>query len=181
MSAVFGLWSGQYFAYMTWMPQYLVEVHRLSVGSALLGYVVPVLFVALFNIITGAVLRSGVSLGLLMTLGIASQTLVWLLLPVTGADWTGIVSLVIYGIGAGIVPTCLFFSPGAVVGPGRSTAPAIGILMTGRNLGVLTGPVLLAVVSDGGGRWDQSAFVFAGITALAILLAAVFWLRLRRR
>ena len=180
VACVFGLWSGQYFAWMTWMPQYLVEVHGLSVDDALLGYVVPVVFVALFNLVAGAVLRAGVSIGLLMTGAIASQTLAWWLLPVTGADAAGIALLVVYGIGAGIVPTCLFGSAGAVIGHGRSTAPALGILMTGRNLGVLIGPVLLALVAGDGANWDASARLFAVITAVSMLLAAVFWTRLRR-
>lgn len=181
VACVFGLWSGQYFAYMTWMPQYLVEAHGLAVEGALLGYVVPVVFVAVFNVVAGAMLRAGASIGVLMTGAIASQAAVWWLLPVTGADWTGVVSLVVYGIGAGIVPTCLFGSAGAVVGAGRSTAPAFGILMTGRNLGVLIGPVLLAVVAGDGESWNRSAQVFGLISSVAVLLAAVFWLRVRRR
>jgi len=179
VACVFGLWSGQYFAYMTWLPQYLVEVHGLAVGGALLGYVVPVVFVMIFNVAAGAWLRAGVPLGPLMTGAIATQVAVWWLLPVTGGGWSGLASLIAYGIGAGVVPTCLFASPGAVVGPGRGTAPALGILMTGRNLGVLIGPVLLAWVAGDGSGWANGARVFAGLTTLAMLLAAVFWLRVR--
>ncbi len=179
VACVFGLWSGQYFAYMTWLPQYLVEVHRLPVGGALLGYVVPVVFVMVFNVAAGALLRAGVPLGPLMTGAIATQVAVWWLLPVTGGGLAGLASLIAYGIGAGVVPTCLFASPGAVVGPGRSTAPALGILMTGRNLGVLIGPVLLAWVAGDGSGWDDGARVFAGLTTLAMVLAGVFAVRLR--
>lgn len=179
VACVFGLWSGQYFAYMTWLPQYLVEVHGLAVRGALLGYVVPVAFVAVFNVVTGAVLRAGVPVGPLMTGAFATQVAVWWLLPVTGGDWTGAVSLVVYGIGAGIVPTCLFASPSAVVGAGRSTAPAFGIVMTGRNVGVLVGPVLIAWIAGDGERWNEGTRVFAGLTTIAMVLAAVFWQRLR--
>ena len=180
VACVFGLWSGQYFAYMTWLPQYLVEVHGLAVGGALIGYVVPVVFVAVFNVLTGTWLRRGVSLGALMTATIGTQALIWWLLPVTGDDWSGLVSLVAYGIGAGIVPTCLFASPGAVVGPGRSTAPAIGILMTGRNLAVLTRPVLLASMTGAGVSWDLGSRTFGVLSTVAMCLAAVFWIRVRR-
>jgi MFS family permease len=179
VACVFGLWSGQYFAYMTWLPQYLVEIHALAVSGALAGYVVPVVFVAVFNLVAGALLRAGVALGALMTGAIASQVAVWWLLPVTAGDWSGVLSLVVYGIGAGIVPTCLFAAPGAVLGPGRSTAPAFGMLMAGRNLGVLIGPVLLAWVAGDGERWHDGTRVFASATTVAMLLAAVFWRRSR--
>jgi MFS family permease len=180
VACVFGLWSGQYFAYMTWLPQYLVEVHGLAVQGALAGYVVPVALVALLNVATGAMLRAGMPLGPLMTVAIATQGTVWWLLPHTGSDWTGVASLVAYGVGAGVVPTCLFAAPGAVVGPGRSTARALGVLMTGRNLGVLVGPVLLAWVAGDGAHWAEGSRLFAMLSTLAMALSAVFWMRLRR-
>jgi len=178
VACIFGLWSGQYFAYMTWMPQYLVEVHGLAVKSALLSYVVPVIFVALFNVLGGVLLRQGVALGALLGGAVGAQTLVWWLVPLTGDDWTGLLSLAVYGISAGMVPTCLFASPNAVLGPGRSTARAFGIIMTGRNLGVLTGPVLMALVAGDGERWSEGSRLFAGLTSVCLLLAFALCARL---
>jgi len=177
-ACIFALWSGQYFAYMTWLPQYLVEVHGLPVGRALIGYVVPVALLALFNLVTGALLRHGVAAGALMSGAVGAQAAIWWLLPVTGGDWTGVLSLVVYGISAGVVPTCLFAAPSLAIGRGRSTAPAFGILMTGRNLGVLIGPVLLAVVVGDGERWHEGSRLFAALTTVCLLLALALCARL---
>ena len=180
-ACIFGLWSCQYFGYMTWLPLYLVEVHGLEVQGALLGYVVPVVLVAVFNVVAGVLLRAGVALGTLLIGALVTQALIWLLLPITGGDWSGLLSLIVYGTGAGLVPGCLFAAPGAVVGAGRSTAPAFGILMAGRNLGVLTGPVLLALVSGVAQGWHEGALVFAAITCVALVLSFVLHARLHGR
>jgi hypothetical protein len=133
-----------------------------------------------FNVAVGVLLRAGVPLGALMSGALATQALVWLAMPITGGDWSGVLSLVIYGIGAGIVAGCLFAAPDAILGSGRGTAAAFGILMAGRNLGVLVGPVLIALVSGAAQRWYDGALVYAAITCVALLLALALRARLSR-
>jgi predicted MFS family arabinose efflux permease len=177
VAAIFMLWSGQYFAYMTWLPQYLVEVVGLSVSMALAGYLVPVVVLLLFNLVTGMLLRAGVPLGPLLTLALISQAAVWWLQPLTSGPWAGMAALVGYGIGAGITPTCLFAMPSAIAGARRAAA-AFGIVMTGRNLGVLIGPVLLAQAFLLAGSWSVSGPIFGSLTLVAVLLAAALAPRL---
>ncbi len=173
-AGAFMIFSGQYYAYMTWLPQYLVEAHGLSPSLAVVGYTIPVATLIVTNLIFAMILRAGIPLGPLLAVGMASQAAVWWLMPVTGGDLAGIVSLVVYGIGAGIVPTCLFAVPGLLAGTGRPPASAFGAIMTGRNLGVLTGPVLLALVFKSSGNWDVAAPIFG--TATTIGLAVCIWL-----
>ena len=164
---VFMLWSCQYFAYMTWLPQYLVEIHGLTPSMAVVGYVIPVVVLILTTLAVGLVLRSGVPVGLVLLVGLVSQVIVWGLVPVTGGGVMGVVSLVVYGVGAGICPTCLFAMPSVIVGPGATAARAFGVIMTGRNLGVLLGPVLLAQAFKLFGGWDTAAPIFGTVTGLA--------------
>ena len=178
-AVIFGVWSGQYFAFMTWMPQYMVEVHRLGVSSALTGYVVPVVLVVVFNLVTGAALRAGFSLGVMLAAGIAAQAVAWWCLPLAGAQWWGVSLLIVYGVSAGIVPACLFGTPGAVTKASGRTAAAFGYIMTGRNLGVLIGPVLLAQIVKSTGAWDGTWPVFGVLTTSAFVLAVVLARRLR--
>lgn len=178
--AVFMLWSGQYFAYMTWLPQYLVEVHALEMNNALLGYVVPVIFVAIFNVVTGLMLRAGWPVGWVMVSALFTQMVIWWLIPYTGSGSVGFVSLVVYGIGAGIVPACLFALPGAILGPGRGIADAFGFIMTGRNLGVLIGPVLLAHAFKLNGAWHLTAPLFATLTSVGLVIGIVLALMLHK-
>jgi hypothetical protein len=56
---------------------------------------------------------------------------------------------------------------------------AFGILMTGRNLGVLGGPLVLATALDMFGSWDVAAPVCAALTVAALLFALPLGLQLR--
>lgn len=170
-ASVFMLWSGQYFGYMTWLPQYLVEVYGASEATAIAGYALPVAVLLAFNVITGFALRAGLPLMHLLIAGLALQAAVWWSIPLTRGPATGILSLIAYGIAAGVTPTCLFGLPSAILGPGRATADAFGILMTGRNLGVLLGPILLAELSKRPDGWSGATPVFAAASTAAMLLA----------
>ncbi len=172
-AAVFMLWSGQYLAYMTWLPEYLVAVLAMPMETALWFYLLPVVFVALFNVATGFMLRGGLAPERLLLGAVLLQALLWWLLPYTGGGLSGLISLVFYGVAAGIAPTCLFALPTVLTdGPGQ-TARAFGGIMTGRNLGVLMGPLLLAQMVKWSGDWGAGSLVFGGLTTLAAALAAV--------
>ena len=173
-AGIFMLWSSQYFAYMTWLPQYLVEVHGLPVSMAVAGNMIPVAVLIATTVAVGMVLRAGVPVGPLLACGLAAQAAIWWLVPVTGADLGGVISLIFYGIAAGICPTCLLAMPSIIVGRGRVAAPAFGIIMTGRNIGVLIGPVLLAQAFEITGAWDLAAPIFGTVTSLAFGLG--IWL-----
>lgn len=177
---LFMLWSGQYFAYMTWLPQYLVEVHGLAVTAAQWGYAIPVTLVMVVCIVTGLLLQRGLPLGALLVFALVTQAGVWWLLPVTGGGTGGMVSLVVYGAGGGVVPACLFAMPSVILGRGHDTARAFGIVMTGRNMGVLIGPVLVAQAFKMTGSWDLAAPIFGTITTLCLLVAVWLARRLHR-
>ncbi|RMD61935.1 MAG: MFS transporter [Alphaproteobacteria bacterium] len=172
--AIFMLWAGQYFAYMTWLPQYLVETQGLSPSWAALGTVIPVVVLLITNFATGMVLRAGVPVGPLLCLGLVVQAVVWWLVPVTGGGLSGLVSLLVYGIAAGICPTCLFAMPSVIVGAGRPAAAAFGVLMTGRNIGVLAGPVAVAEAFKLFGGWEVAGPMFGALTTVALGLGV--WL-----
>jgi len=173
VGGIFLLWSGQFFAYMTWLPQYLVEVYGFSVEQALLGYALPVTMVIVGNLVGGWLLRRGNRVGPLLGLALATQVLVWVLLPMTGGGWSGLLSLLTYGAGAGITPTCLFAMPSTIAGQRGAAAQAFAIIMTGRNGGVLLGPLLLAEALKRTGGWGAAGPLFGVVTALAVGLALV--------
>ena len=174
--AVFMLWSAQYFAYMTWLPQYLIDL-GLSVDGALLGYALPVAIMLPVILATGRLLQRGVPLGRLLVIGLALQAATWALLPAAGDGAVAGATLVLYGLGAGIVPTCLFAAPSRIAGRGQANARAFGIMMTGRNTGVLAGPILLAQAFELAGGWTWAAPMLGTITLGALALG--LWLSVR--
>ncbi len=164
-AGVFMLWSGQYFAFMTWLPLYLVDVGGLAGPAAALAYALPVATLLACNLLTGLALRRRDRLGPLLVVGLAAQAVVWLAVPLAGGTAGAVALLLFYGIGAGITPTCLFALPGALAG--ANAARGFSVLMTGRNIGVFAGPLLLAWISSA--DWAVAVPVFGGTGAMAVL------------
>lgn len=178
-SLTFTAWGMQYFAFMTWLPEYLVEVHGFTPDDAVLGYLVPVVTLLIFVFMTGFIMRAGVSIMTLLIVTLALQVAVWLVLPHVTCPVLGGVLLVLWGSGAGITPTCLFAMPTRIAHQPALRPHAFGILMTGRNLGVLGGPLVLATALDLVGSWDVAAPVCAAMTAAALLFSVPLAFQLR--
>lgn len=178
-AGIFLLWSLQFFAFMTWLTKYLTGELHLSATLAILAYLLPVVVVMIFNIGTGWLLSRGLKLLPALVVALLLQALVWI-----SAPWLdglpGIGMLIVFGIGAGVAPACFFHLPHHLervqAGP-----KAYGVLMTGRNSGVFLGPILMAWLFQGSLGWSGAAFVVAGITALAALLALSLAPRLRSK
>jgi MFS family permease len=182
--AIFLLWSGQYFAFMTWLTQYLTSVLALGPTASVLAYLLPVVVLLAFNLLTGWALRHRLRLIPALIVALISQALVWFAQPWLSGI-TGIVGLIVYGIGAGITPTCLFQLPHAIA-RGTAGASFFGIVMTGRNIGVFMGPLLLAFLI-GSDRyalhlsWTAAAQAVACLTLAAAAVAMLLGRSLKTR
>jgi predicted MFS family arabinose efflux permease len=179
-AGVFTLWSTQMFAFLTWLPQYLVEDRGLDIAGAVLPYGVAPLFILIFNLVGGFLLRAGIPLGTILASGLGMQAIVWFLMPVLENPVAGLIALVVFGIGGGIVPTCLFAAPAAIMGQDAVHGRAFGVIMTGRNLGVFLGPILLPPLLSGLGDWTSIGLAFGAIGALAVLGAVALSVALVR-
>jgi MFS family permease len=187
-AGIFLLWSGQYFAFMTWLTQYLVEQHHLQPQQAVLVYLLPVVVLLVCNLLTGWALGKGLALLPALFVSLILQGLVWALNPLLDGG-LGIVALLLYGICAGVIPTCLFHLPHLIAAhrqhemtdksAGKSATraavkagpEAFATLMTGRNIGVFCGPILVPQLVAWLGSWSLAAFVIAALTWSAAALA----------
>lgn len=169
VAIVFMLWSGQYIGTMTWLPQLLIDHYGLGQEAAVIAYTLPVVVVGGFNLVGGWALRAGAPPAIVILVGLAAQATVWIAMPWLGGGAVGAAGLVLYAMGAGITPTCLFALPGMILGPGRAGAHAFGVLMVGRNLGVIAGPIAYAQAFALFGDWDRVALFVAGLSLLPIL------------
>jgi predicted MFS family arabinose efflux permease len=181
---IFMLWSGQYFAFMTWLTQYLTTVLALGPAASVLAYLVPVVVLLACNLLTGWALRHGLALIPALMVALIGQALVWFAQPwLSGGP--GLVGLVVYGIGAGVVPTCLFQTPHAIM-RGTAGASAFGIVMTGRNIGVFMGPLLLAFLIGTDSfalhlGWTAAAQAIGTMTLGGVMVALLLQRSLRNR
>ncbi len=164
---IFTLWSTQYFAYMTWLPQFLVEGHGLSPQMAAIVYSLPIATLIVVGITCAFLIRRGAPIAPMLVTSIVLQASVWWTAPLVETPGAGVVSLLVYGVGIGITPVCLFALPSTILGARRTGPEAFAILMTGRNLGVLIGPVLLPQILIAMGTWDLVPPIFGSLTVLA--------------
>jgi MFS family permease len=178
-ACVFGLWSGQYTAFMTWLPDNLVLQHELKPETAALINTVPVLGVLIMCIVTGFLLRAGFSFTALFVGATVVQVPVWLWAAELD-PLPGLAAIALYGLSSGITPVCLFALPGRLLGGHRVTAGAFAPIMMGRNMGILVAPIVLGAVSGPTLGWDLVWPLFAGLTALSALGALVVGLSLAR-
>lgn len=170
-AAIFTLWSLQFFAFMTWLTKYLTGELQLSAQTAVLAYLLPVVTVMLFNVVTGFALSRGLKLLPALVGALLLQVAAWVGAPHVDG-FAGIIVLLLFGIGAGIAPACFFHLPHHLAKDGFTITPkAYGVLMTGRNCGVFLGPVVMAHLFQSSLGWSGAAYVVAGIAGAAALLA----------
>lgn len=177
---LFTLWSAQYFGYMTWLPQFLVEAHGLPPGLATLAYSVPVVTLIVVGLATSTWIRRGAGVGPLLAGSMLLQAAVWWAMPWTDGLLAGGASLLLYGIGIGVTPVCLFAMPSTILGSARAGPAAFATIMTGRNLGVLAGPILLPLVTREPWGWAISGPVFGTITTVDAIGAVLLTFGLAR-
>jgi len=178
-AAIFAIFSGQYYGYMTWLPAFLVETQGFAADGAVWIYLLPTVLVLIFNVGTGPMLRAGAPVAPMLAGSLAVQAVIWLTIPYVGDGWLGIASLVVYGISCGIGPACLFALPSTIMGGHRVDASAFGIIMTGRNLGVLAGPIVLAQAVALTTDWSMVWPIYGGASLVAAVAALYLAARLR--
>jgi hypothetical protein len=169
-AVLFGVWSGQYLSYVTWLPPYVVETFGVDAGMAARLYLIPCVVGILLSLCTAALLRAQVDLALLLGSSMALQAVAWWLIPVAQGPFLGTFSLVLYGASVGVTAAALFSVPSALLG--HEAPRGFAALMAGRNVGVLVGPVLLAQTVTWSGGWGWVAPLFGG-SCLACSLTAV--------
>lgn len=177
---VFIFWSAQYFAYMTWLPQFLVERHGFDPADAAWAYAIAPAMVLIGTGLAGRLMRAPRAYALGLAGSVVIQVITWSLIPITGAGVFGLLSIVLFGLSAGITPTCLMALPGRVVTRDGGSAAAFGVLMTGRNMGILAGPILLPQIIVWTGAWSAVPPVFAAASACALAGILFILFRLRR-
>ena len=148
-------------------PGPAAERRALMVAAAVFAYMTPTALVLVLCLVTGALLRAGAPMIPLMIGSMVVQAGLWLAAPVTGGGWLGVASLVAYGVSSGITPVCLFALPSAIMGGERVDGRAFGIVMTGRNMGILVGPILLAQAVTMADGWSLVWPLYGGATLIA--------------
>ncbi|MBO6782478.1 MAG: MFS transporter [Alphaproteobacteria bacterium] len=177
---LFFLWQAQFMGYFTWFNVYLVEVFAYEADRAVAVNQIPVVVLLIFALIGGVILKTGLGVIRLLTIALGLQTLGWVLIPFAENLAIGLASLVIWGIAAGLTPTSLWALPSTLLGGHRAGTDAFAVVLTGRYLGILAGPMIASGVFFITGEWDTAPYVFAGIALMTILGTWLFGAQMAR-
>jgi predicted MFS family arabinose efflux permease len=179
-AVLFFLWQAQFMAYFTWLPVYLVDVRGLTADGAVLINQIPVVVLLVFALATGFILRAGVGAIPLLVTALALQAASWLLVPIADSMVVGTISLIAWGIAAGISPTCLWSLPSVLLGGHRADTHAFAVVLTGRYLGILVGPLIAVAIFKLTGDWLAVAYTFGAITTFCAAVAFYLGMQVKR-
>ncbi|MDE0238936.1 MAG: MFS transporter [bacterium] len=175
-AGVFAAWGGQYIAFMTWLPDYMVGHFQVGADEAAAINAVSVAGVLVSCLATGWLLRKGVSLGLLFTGATLIQAIVWIAGPHLDG-LAGLVAITAYGIVAGAPPTCMFAVPARLFGGERAGPSVFAPMMTVRSVGVLLAPIVAGGLVDTEGwaffAWTYGLLTFAAAAAGGLMAILV--------
>ncbi len=177
---LFFLWQAQFTGYFSWFNVYLVEVFAYEADAAVAVNQIPVVVLLIFALVGGVVLKTGLGVIRLLTIALGLQTLGWVLIPFADNIAIGLASLVVWGIAAGLTPTSLWALPSTLLGGHRAGTDAFAVVLTGRYLGIIAGPMIASGVFFLTGSWDTAPIVFAGIAVATILGTWLFGIQMAR-
>lgn len=179
-AVLFFLWQAQFMGYFTWLPVYLVDVRGFTADGAVLTNQIPVIVLLIFALLGGVILKTGLSVIKLLTIALSLQTLGWAMIPFADNPVIGLGSLIVWGIAAGLTPTSLWALPSTLLGGHRAGTDAFAVVLTGRYLGILMGPLIAAAVFEATGNWIVVAYAFALIALATIIGTLLFGVQLRK-
>jgi MFS family permease len=171
---LFFLWQAQFTAYFTWLTVYLVDVRGFTADGAVLTNQIPVVVLLIFALLGGVILKTGLGVIKLLTIALGLQTFGWLMIPFAGDPAIGLASLIVWGIAAGLTPTSLWALPSTLLGAHRAGTDAFAVVLTGRYLGILTGPLVAAAAFEMTGNWNSVPYTFS-VMALATMAGTLLF------
>ena len=165
--------------YFTWLPVYLVDVRDFTADSAVQLNQIPVVVLLVFSLIGGIILKTGVGVIKLLTFALALQAFGWAMIPFADNALIGLSSLVVWGIAAGLTPTSLWALPSTLIGGHRAGTDAFAVVLSGRYLGILAGPLIAAGMFEVTGNWITVAYTFVAIAGATIVGTVCLGVRIR--
>ncbi len=173
VALTFMLWACQNMAFMSWLPSYLIENLGYSKDSAALIFIAPVVFICVFNLLAIPLMQRFKPAKLLVytILGQGISVLSIAMVEGTSYEVLQFPLLLSYGAMAGVTPSCLFRMPNIIFGNHAGTR-AFGWMMTGRNIGVLAGPMIVATALQfTETKWDSLSLVITSACILAMIIS----------
>jgi len=172
LTACFALYSMMFFAVFSFLPILLTE--RLATsgrGAGLLSAVAAAVNIA-GNLAAGRLLARGVGRGKLIALAslVMGASALGIFLPALGG-WGAFLLCLVFSATGGLIPATLLSAAPAAARSAAMVPVMMGLLMTGSNLGQVTGPIAVGTLVSAWG-WSAADIV---VVAAAILTGLAAW------
>jgi MFS family permease len=170
MATLFAFYVAQWTSIMVWLPTFLIEEHRLSVGAAALATALYVLINAPGNWTGGWLLARGVPRGALIVAGAAIAALceIGMLSEALPAVLRYALVLV-FSFCAGVIPASVFSGIPVHARTPQHIGTGNGIVMQASQIGQFLGPLALAWIATRFSGWEASLWALLSFAAGAVV------------
>jgi predicted MFS family arabinose efflux permease len=183
LGAVFGCYTLQFFALMSWLPTYLIDVLGYETGRAATVTAAVVAANVVGNLLGAGLLHRGwprwrLQLGSLIVTSLCGAA-------VFASGYPGAVKILlafVFNLAGGLLPAATLAASAAHASSRGQVAAVNGIIVQGANLGSLSGAPALAWLVTWFGGWRASIWLMFTAGAMGcILVASVWWVERRGR
>ncbi|QIL73054.1 MFS transporter [Diaphorobacter sp. HDW4B] len=174
LALAFGAYNLQFFAFMSFLPSFLMEHAHLTLPQAGIAAAITVAANMFGNLLAGWSLQRGARPAVLLAFTFAINGVLGSLIYLAPLSaWALIALCVIFSAIAGIIPgTCIATAPRIAPKPALA-ALSLGVLMQGNYLGQVVGPVMLGALMASWG-WAAAGGQIAVAAVFGVALAVGF-------
>ncbi len=174
VATCFALYAAQHISIIAWLPTYMREEYAASPVAAAMVPAVVMLFNAVGNWISAAVMSRGAQSWLLLSVGALGMGLTQLgVFSVVLSDEVRLICGLLFGIFGGMIPAAAMGSVAVYTPAPAQIGTMSGLMVMGTNAGMLFGPPALATVRANTGNWNDVMWLVVSIAAVAAILALI--------
>ena len=171
LGVVFAAYTLQFYAVMMWLPTYLLQTRSAGATTSALLTALFVLVNAFGNIMGGWLMHRNVPLGRVIGVSFAITTMTFIAIFADDLpDAARFACVLAYGFITGNVPPAVFSGSVRYARSPSEAGGIQGLIVQISNVGIFSGPPLIAAAVTHGGGWGAALWVI--LAAAAIGLAA---------
>ncbi|MBA2690609.1 MAG: MFS transporter [Burkholderiales bacterium] len=176
LMTLFAAYTAMWFSLLTWLPSFLVENNRSSIGVAALLTAAVIAANVPGNLLGGYLLHQNAPRGTLMLVGAAAMTVCqWIIFNADFADMVRYFACVGFSAVGGLLPPSIFSSAPIHAASPNHVGIVNGLAIQGSHLGQVIAPVLITYfVHLGGWQGAKPVMIVFGLAAILTSLAIIY-------
>lgn len=174
LGAVFAAYTLQFYAVMMWLPTYLLQTRSTGATTSALLTALFVLVNACGNMVGGWLMHRNIALSRVIGTTFAITGAVFLgMFSDSLPDTSRYVLVLAYGFITGNIPPAVFAGSVRYARAPSETGSIQGLIVQLSNVGIFSGPPLIAAAVTHGGGWGAALWVIIAAGAIGVAAALV--------